>query len=165
MARNLDADGRFAQLGIYLPNACQPAGNYRPALLVGNLLFVSGHTPDDARPEAYTAEKGCGKVGAEVSLDQGYQAARDTGLAILATVKAALGRLSRVKRLVSATGLVNCGPEFGAHPKVMNGFSDLMAHVFGAENGVGTRSATGANSLPGNVPVEVTQCIFEVHGQ
>lgn len=153
---------KLAELSIQLPPACLPAGNYRPALLCGNLLYVSGHTPDDAHAaDAYPGP--LGKVGAGVTNDQAYQAARDVGLAILSSVQAALGSLNRVKRLVRATGLVNCTTEFTAHPKVMNGFSDLIAQVFGAENGVGTRSATGASSLPGNVAVEVTECIFEVY--
>ena len=240
------------ELGIDLPPACKPAGNYRPALIVGNFLYVSGHTPDDARPDNFLVGKVSGKFGdnfdplsplgnfpewqsgrikdqlktgdgwitpdsgdddvvfhhnvaeaagladlmpgeivefqlssfrprifvsAVRSLDrpytpkkadrviapeQAYQAARDAGLAILSTVREALGSLDRVKRLVKATGLVNCTPDFAEHPKVMNGFSNLMAAVFGLDNGVGTRSATGASSLPGNVAVEVTECVFEI---
>lgn len=160
MSTKINPEDRLNQLGIVLPPACRPAGNYRPAILweFGNLLFVSGHTPDDARAEGFCT----GKVGVDVTIEQAYEGARDVGLAILATVRAHLGSLSRVKRLVRATGVVNSTPDFADHPKVMNGFSDLMAKVFGEENGIGARSATGAISLPGNVSVEVTDCIFEV---
>ena len=160
MKNTSTAENKLRELGITLPPPCQAAGNYRPALLVGNLLYVSGHTPDDAdaTPGAFRQ----GKVGYNVSQDQAYDDARKVALAILSTVKAALGSLDRVKRLVRATGVVNSTSDFTSHPKVMNGFSDLMAKVFGAENGVGTRSATGVTSLPGGVAVEVTECIFEV---
>ncbi|MBY0359418.1 MAG: RidA family protein [Candidatus Obscuribacterales bacterium] len=152
-------DQRLADLKIELPAACQPAGNYRPALLIDNYLYVSGHTQDDAISEGFSV----GKVGDEVMFEQAYKAARDIGLAILASVKQALGGdLSRVERLVSATGVVNAVESFTQHPQVMNGFSDLMAQVFGKERGVGTRSATGVASLPGGVSVEVTQCIFKI---
>jgi hypothetical protein len=97
-----------------------------------------------------------------VSVEAAQQAAHQTGLAILASVKAAVGELSYVKRVLFAEGKVNCGPNFHDHPKVINGFSDLMAKVFGEEAGIGTRNATGAVSLPGNVPVEITKAIFEL---
>jgi enamine deaminase RidA (YjgF/YER057c/UK114 family) len=148
---------RLKELGIELPAACAAAGNYRPALIDGDKLYISGHTPDDA---------GCmttGKVGRAVSIEQAQEAARAVGLAILSTANAALGGdLSRVKRIIKATGVVNCNPRFAKHPKVMDGFSNLMAEVFGKENGIGTRSATGASSLPGNVPVEVTECVIQI---
>ena len=164
MKSNCAISDRLTRMDIKLPKPCLPAGNYKPAIVCGNLLYVSGHTPDDARPDAYVAGKiGCGKVGEAVSMDEAYQAAYDVGLAILSTVKHSLGDFTRVKRLVRATGVVNCNPDFTAHPKVMNGFSDLMAVVFGKENGIGARSATGAISLPGDVPVEVTEAIFELH--
>jgi enamine deaminase RidA (YjgF/YER057c/UK114 family) len=165
MIYEVDPNKRLEELGITLPPPCKAAGNYRPAVQCGNLLYVSGHTPDDARPQLFVADPGkwCpGKVGDTVTPNQAYDAARDTALAILATVEAALGNLANVKRLVRATGLVNCTEGFTEHPAVMNGFSDLMAAVFGQKNGVGARSATGASSLPGNVPVEVSECIFEI---
>lgn len=158
---------RLKDLGIHLPPPCKAVANYIPAVVCGNLLYVSGHTPDDARPQHFVNEPGkwCpGKVGATVTPEQAYDAARDTGLAILATVQAVLGNLGNVRRLVRATGVVNCTADFTAHPKVMNGFSDLMVQVFGEKNGIGARSATGAISLPDDMPVEVTECIFEIGG-
>jgi len=160
---------RLKELGIHLPPPCKAAGNYRPAVVCGNLLYVSGHTPDDARPEHFVADltKWCpGQVGVggSVTPNQAYDGARDTGLAILATVQAALRDLANVKRLVWATGQIACTSDFTEHPSVMNGFSDLMAQVFGEENGIGGRCVTGASSLAGNMPVEVTMCIFEIAG-
>lgn len=250
--RNID--DVLAELKIELPEACKAAGNYRPVVsfMDGRYLIVSGHTPNDARPEGFAvgkvagtfaspdtvpgassgkqlgtvkwfnATKGYGfiqpdaggkdvfvhvseveragltvlKEGQKIEFEtstvrgktaavglalpgsgtggnaipaglvtpkQAYDAARDVGLAILASVKAALGGdLNRVKRLVEATGVVNAVAEFTEHAKVINGFSDLMAQVFGEENGIGARSATGAASLPDGVPVEITRAVFEV---
>src|SRR5207249_5438689 len=124
---------------------------------VGNLLFVSGHGPaklDDKSPVA-------GKVGGELTTEQGKEAARLVGLNILATVRNALGSLDKVKRLIKTLGMVNCTAEFKEQPQVINGFSELMADVFGEEGGVGARSAVGMGSLPANIPVEI-ECIFEV---
>jgi enamine deaminase RidA (YjgF/YER057c/UK114 family) len=103
--------------------------------------------------------KGC--VGADMTTEQGYAAAKQTGLAALSTVKATLGSLNKVKRLVKTFGLVLCTPEYGDQPKVINGFSELMAEVFGEEAGVGARSAVGTSALPGGMAVEV-ECIFEI---
>jgi enamine deaminase RidA (YjgF/YER057c/UK114 family) len=149
---------RLEELGLVLPPACKAAGNYRPAVIVGNRLIISGHTQDDAvSPE----ETVFGKVGGSVNTEQAYQAARDIGLAVLASAKAALGgKLSRIICLVKATGVVNAVETFTDHPKVINGFSDLMREVFGPENGVGARNATGVASLPGGVAVEITECEF-----
>lgn len=164
METNCEISRRLTELGIELPPPCQAAGNYKPAIICEDLLYVSGHTPDDAFPEAYvTGQIGCGKVGDKVSMEEGYKAAQDVALAVLATVKHACGGdFRRVRRLLRATGVINCTPDFTDHPKIMNGFSDLMARVFGEVNGIGARSATGANSLPGDVPVEVTEVIFEL---
>jgi hypothetical protein len=123
------------------------------------MLLISGHTPDDAGHD-----HNCfGTVGLGVSTDQAYQGARSIGLAILASAKAALGGdLSRIERLVEAVGVVACSHEFHDHPKVINGFSDLMRDVFGPELGVGIRSATGVISLPGHAAVEITKAVFLV---
>ena len=105
-----------------------------------------------------------GRVGADVDLEYGYQSARQTGLAILATLKANLGSLDRVKKVVKTLGMVNCSPDFGEQPKVINGYSDLMAEVFGSDNGVGARSAVGMGALPGNITTEI-EVIFELNDE
>jgi enamine deaminase RidA (YjgF/YER057c/UK114 family) len=150
------ADTRIQELHLTLPPAPKPVAKYRPAVRQGNLLYVSGHGP--LHPDGTLTK---GRVGADLSMEQGYQAARQTGLAILATVKNTLGSLNKVKRLIKTFGLVLCTPEFGDQPKVINGFSELMAEVFGDEAGVGARSAVGTSALPGGMAVEV-ECIFEV---
>ena len=149
-------EDRLRKLALPLPPAPRPMGVYKPCLLVGNLLYVSGHGPLKSDNTLIT-----GRVGDGFSLEQGKEAARQTGLAILATVREKLGSLDKIVRLVKALGMVNCTSDFAEHPKVINGFSELMAEVFGEENGVGTRSAVGMGSLPGNIPVEV-ECLFEV---
>jgi enamine deaminase RidA (YjgF/YER057c/UK114 family) len=149
-------DTRIQELHLTLPPAPKPVAKYRTAVRQGNLLYVSGHGP--LLPDGTMMK---GRVGADLTPEQGYQAARQTGLAILATVKATLGSLNKVKRLIKTLGLVLCTPEFGDQPKVINGFSELMAEVFGDEAGVGARSAVGTNALPGGIATEV-ECIFEV---
>jgi len=131
-------------------------GVYKPCLLVGNMLYVSGHGPLNSDKTLIT-----GRVGDGMTLEQGKAAARQTGLAVLATVREKLGSLDKVVRLVKTLGMVSCTPDFADHPKVINGFSELMAEIFGEERGIGTRSAVGMGSLPGNIPVEV-ECMFEV---
>jgi enamine deaminase RidA (YjgF/YER057c/UK114 family) len=144
-------------LHLVLPPAPKPVAVYKPAVLVGNMLYVSGHGP--LRPDMTQI---LGRVGDDLTLEQGYQAARQVGLAILSTVRNTLGSLDKVKRLIKTLGMVNCTPDFKDHPKVINGFSELMADVFGKENGIGARSAVGMVSLPGNIAVEI-ECIFEVN--
>jgi enamine deaminase RidA (YjgF/YER057c/UK114 family) len=147
---------RLKELGLNLPPYVKPLAKYKPALRVGDMLYLSGHLPvqDDG-----TFIKG--KVGVELTTEQGYAAARQCGLAVLASAKAALGSLGVIRRIVKTMGLVNCPTDFVDHPKVINGFSELMAEVFGEEAGVGTRAAFGAGSLPGNAAVEI-ECVFEV---
>ena len=152
----MDPETRLQELHLTLPPAAKPIGVYKPAVQTGNLLFTSGHGP--LQPDGKLI---LGVVGKDLTLEQGYQAARQTGLAILATLGANLGSLNKVKRLVKTLGLVNCTAEFKDHPKVINGFSELMAEVFGPERGIGARSAVGTLSLPGNMAVEV-ECIFEI---
>jgi enamine deaminase RidA (YjgF/YER057c/UK114 family) len=149
-------DTRIQELHLTLPPAPKPVAKYRTAVRQGNLLYVSGHGP--LLPDGNLIK---GRLGADFTLEQGYQAARQTGLAILATVKANLGSLNKVKRLIKTLGLVLSTPEFGDQPKVINGFSELMAEVFGEEAGVGARSALGTSALPGGIAVEI-ECIFEV---
>ena len=143
---------RLKERKITLPSAPAPVANYVRAVRVGNLLFVSGTTSRDLKP--------FGKVGKELTVEQGYQAARHAGLLLLANVRAELGTLDRVKRVVKVLGMVNSADGFGDQPAVINGFSDLMVEVFG-EAGKHARSAVGMAALPGNAPVEV-EAILEI---
>ncbi|MCS6976470.1 MAG: RidA family protein [Gemmatales bacterium] len=152
----MNPEARIQELHLVLPPAPKPVAVYKPAVLVGTMLYVSGHGPLKADMTQIL-----GRVGDDLTLEQGYQAARQVGLAILSTVRNTLGSLDKVKRLVKTLGMVNCTPDFKDHPKVINGFSELMADVFGKENGIGARSAVGMASLPGNIAVEI-ECIFEV---
>ena len=147
---------RIQELHLTLPKPPKPVAKYKPAVQVGNMLYVSGHGPLKVDGTMIS-----GKVGADLTLEQGKDAARVVGLAILATVQNTLGTLDKVKRLVKTLGMVYATPEFKDHPQVINGFSELMAEVFGDDAGVGARSAVGMGSLPGNIPVEI-ECIFEV---
>lgn len=148
---------RIQELHLTLPTPPTPVAKYKPAVLVGNMLYVSGHGPTKADDNSLTI----GRVGADLTVKDGKAAARLVGLAILSTVRHTLGSLDKVKRLVKTLGMVNCTPEFKEQPKVIDGFSELMAEVFGEDAGVGARSAVGMVCLPGNIPVEV-ECIFEV---
>lgn len=151
----MSADARIAELQLELPPAPKPAGVYKPAVQVGNMLYVSGHGPLKSDGTMIT-----GKVGVDMDEKQAYAAARQVGLALLATTRAHLGSLDRVVRTVKTLGMVNSTPDFTRHPQVINGYSELLRDVFG-EDGVGARSAVGMGSLPGNIPVEI-EVIFEV---
>ena len=142
-------DDRLRLLGIVLPSVPTPVANYVPFVITGNLLYLSGQGPRDSDGEFLR-----GVVGAQVSVDEAYQHARLVGLQLLATAKLALGSLDRVSRVVKLLGMVNAVPEFGDHPKVINGCSDLMVEVFG-DAGRHARSAVGFGSLPGNITVEI----------
>jgi enamine deaminase RidA (YjgF/YER057c/UK114 family) len=146
-------EARLKQLNITFPAPVTPIANFVSVVRVGNLLFVSGAT---AGPD-WTLK---GKLGKDLTVDQGYQAARQAGLNQLTNIKAALGSLDRVKRIVKVLGMVNSAEGFGDQPKVINGFSDLMVDVFG-DAGKHARSAVGMAGLPGNQPVEV-ELIVEV---
>jgi enamine deaminase RidA (YjgF/YER057c/UK114 family) len=152
----MSADAKLAELNIELPPAPKPMGVYKPIVIAGNMAYLSGHGPLKSDKTLMV-----GRVGSEVDQQFGYDAARQTGLAILATLKATLGSLDRVKRVIKTLGMVNCTAEFENHPAVINGFSELMGEVFGEENGIGARSAIGMGSLPGNIPVEI-ECIVEI---
>ena len=152
-----DPEKRIQELHLTLPTPPKPMAKYKPAVLAGNVLYVSGHGPAKLTDKTPVA----GRVGADLTTEQGKESARAVGLNILSTVKATLGSLDRVKRLVKTLGMVNCTADFKEQPQVINGFSELMADVFGEEAGVGARSAVGMGSLPGNIPVEI-ECIFEV---
>lgn len=152
----MSAEARFQSLNLELPPAPKAVGLYRPAIEVGGLLYLSGHGP--LRPDGTLIK---GRVGADLDKDGGYQAARQTGLAMLATLRNHCGSLDRIARLVKTFGLVQATPEFADHPAVINGFSELMREVFGDEHGIAARSAVGAVSLPSGMAVEV-EAIFEL---
>ena len=151
----MGAEARLAALELELPPAPKPVATYVTALRQGDLLYVSGHGPLRSDGSLHL-----GKLGADLDVAAGQAAARQTGLAILATVRGHLGSLDKVVRLVKVLGMVNATPEFAEHPKVINGFSDLMVEVFG-EPGKGARSAVGMGSLPGGIAVEI-EAIFQV---
>jgi len=141
---------RLAALNVTLPAAPPLGGVYQPIVIVGTLAYVSGHGP--MRPDG---SKITGVVGRDLDLAGGYDAARQVGLTILATLRAQLGSLDRVQRVVKTFGMVNSAPDFYDHPRVINGYSELFAEVFGPVDGVGARSAVGMGPLPGNIAVEI----------
>lgn len=149
-------DARIEELGLVLPPAPKPMGVYRPVIVVGGMAYVSGHGP--LLPDGTLTT---GRVGDDLNTDQGYQAARQVGLAVLATLRAHFGTLDAIGRIVKTLGMVNSTADFLEHPKVINGFSELMVEVFGAEDGRGARSAVGMAALPGNIAVEV-EVIYEL---
>ncbi len=152
----MSAEQRLAELQLQLPPAPKPVAVYRPVVVVGNIAYVSGHGP--VRLDGSLIQ---GVVGKDLDLDAGKAAARQVGLAMLANLRAHFGSLDRIQRIVKTLGMVNSAPDFYDHPKVINGFSELMAEVFGPEHGIGARSAVGMGPLPGNIAVEV-EAIFEV---
>jgi enamine deaminase RidA (YjgF/YER057c/UK114 family) len=139
-------EARLKELGIELPAPVRPVATYVRTVQTGNLLFIAGTGPANDQPK--------GKLGADLTVEQGYQVARSVGLQIIATAKDALGDLDRVKRVVKVLGMVNCTPDFGDQPQVMNGCSDLLVEVFG-EAGKHTRSAVGFVALPTQIAVEI----------
>ncbi len=153
----MGAETRIKQLGLTLPTPGTPLGNYVPGVRVGNLLYLSGHGP---RREASPTARG--KLGRDLSTDEGYKVARDVGINLLGSARHILGSLDKVKRVVKVLGMVNSAEDFGEQPKVINGFSDLMVEVFG-ESGRHARSAVGMAGLPMGIPVEI-EMILEVEG-
>jgi enamine deaminase RidA (YjgF/YER057c/UK114 family) len=154
---NETPEQRFAKLGLSLPPAPSPLGVYKPYLIDGRHLYVSGHGP-------FKNDKTLiiGRIGKDMDMEEGKLAARQVGLTILATIKTHIGSLDKVKRVIKVLGMVNCTPEFEKHPYIINGCSELFAQVWGEENGVGVRSAVGFGSLPDNIPVEI-EALFELH--
>lgn len=146
----------FEALGLVLPPPPQPLGVYKPCLIVGNHLYLSGHGTWKADGTLII-----GRVGKDMSIDAGKLAARQVGLAMLATIKDQIGSLDKIKRVIKVLGMVNCTPGFERHPYVINGCSELFAAIWGVENGIGVRSAVGMGSLPDNIPVEI-EAIFEI---
>lgn len=152
----MSAEARLTELGITLPPAPKPGGVYKPLVRIGNLAYLSGHGPSRDGVSYQT-----GRVGADLSLEEGRASARQVGLNLLATLKQELGSLDQVVRVIKTLALVNCTDDFTRQPEVINGFSELFAEVFGPDAGVGARSALAANTLPGNIPVEI-EIIVEV---
>jgi len=151
-----DTDLHIIELGLILPPVPKPLGVYKPVLVTGKFLYVSGQGPilSDG-----TMIKG--KLGADLDITEGKLAARQVGLTMLSTIKAHFGELKKIKRIVKVLGMVNSTALFDSHPAVINGFSELMSEVFGEDNGVGVRSAFGA-ILPSNIAVEV-EAMFELY--
>ena len=147
---------RFAALHLELPPAPKPVAVYRPVVVAQGLAYVSGHGPVCLDGSLIK-----GRVGADLSLADGHAAARQVGLASLATLRAHFGSLDKVGRVVKVLGMVNSAPDFYDHPKVINGCSELFAQVFGEADGIGARSAVGMGPLPGNIAVEI-EAIFEL---
>ena len=158
-APQVSPEARLRELGIELPSAPQPVATYVPAVIVGNVLYAAGHTPRGPDGSAMYV----GRVGDDLTLEEGREAARFVGTNILATVRGALGSLDRVARLVRTFGMVNATPDFTRQPQVINGFSDLMVEIFGEEAGKGTRAAVGMGSLPGGMAVEI-ETFWEIRG-
>lgn len=152
----MSADAKIEELGLDLPPAPKPMGVYKPIVISGNMAYLSGHGPLKSDKTLIL-----GRVGDDVDQQGGYDAARQTGLALLATLREGLGSLDRVVKLVKVLGMVNCTSDFTEHPAVINGCSELFRDVFGPDNGVAARSAIGMGSLPGNIPVEI-EAIFEI---
>ena len=149
-------ESKLTELGLELPKAPKPMGLYKPVLVIGNLLYVSGQGP--LKPDGTLIK---GKVGKDLTMEEGKLAARQVGLAMLSTIKSNIGDLNKIKRIVKTLGMVNSTSDFEQHPAVINGFSELMADLFGEDNGVGVRSAVGM-ILPGNIAVEI-EAMFELH--
>ena len=152
----MNPEARLAELGLQLPPIPKPAGVYKPLVVSGNMAYVSGHGPLKSDKTMLT-----GRVGADVDLQAGVQAARQTGLTILATLRDHFGSLDHIVRVVKVLGMVNCVPEFTQHPLVINGCSELFRDLWGEDRGVAARSAVGMGSLPGNITTEI-EAIFEL---
>ena len=146
----------FAALGLQLPPAPAPMGVYKPCLIDGNHCYVSGHGPVQNDKTLIV-----GRIGKDLDIEAGKLAAQQVGLTILSTLKTNLGSLNKIKRVIKVLGMVNCTEDFEKHPYVINGCSELFAKVWGADNGVGVRSAVGMGTLPGNIPVEI-EALFEL---
>ncbi|MDO6431266.1 RidA family protein [Flavitalea sp. BT771] len=151
-----NAEEQFERLDLSLPPAPSPKGVYKPYLIEGKYLYLSGHGPVQNDRSLII-----GRIGRELDIEQGKLAARQVGLTMLSTIRTHVGELNKIKRVIKVFGMVNCTPEFERHPYVINGCSELFAAVWGEENGIGVRSAVGFGSLPDNIPVEI-EAIFEL---
>lgn len=151
------AEEKLASLGLELPPAPTPLGVYKPYLIDGKYLYLSGHGPVQSDKSLII-----GRIGRELDMEAGKLAARQVGLTMLSTIKTHVGSLDKVKRVIKVLGMVNCTPEFERHPYIINGCSELFAAIWGEENGIGVRSAVGFGSLPDNIPVEI-EALFELY--
>ena len=151
------ADQRFENTGLVLPPAPKPLGVYKPFLIDGKYLYVSGHGPVQNDGSLII-----GRIGKDMSMEIGKIAARQVGLTILSTIKTNLGSFNKIKRVIKVLGMVNCVPEFEKHPYIINGCSELFASIWGEDAGIGVRSAVGMGSLPDNIPVEI-EALFEIY--
>lgn len=154
---NNHAEEKLAALGLELPPAPSPLGVYKPFLIDGKYLYLSGHGPVQHDKSLII-----GRIGDALDMEQGKLAARQVGLTMLSTIKTHVGSLDKVKRVIKVLGMVNCTSDFERHPYIINGCSELFAAVWGEENGVGVRSAVGFGSLPDNIPVEI-EALFELY--
>ncbi len=152
----MNPEQQLASLNLVLPPAPKPVAVYKPVMVVHGLAYVSGHGPVCADGSLIR-----GRVGSDLTLEEGYAAARQVGLAILSTLRSQFGTLGAVKRVIKVLGMVNSAPDFLDHPKVINGCSELFAQIFGEDHGIGARSAVGMGPLPGNIAVEI-EAIFEL---
>jgi len=153
---NLTPDQNFKQTGLILPPAPVPMGVYKPCLVDGKHLYLSGHGPVQNDKTLII-----GRIGVELDMEQGKLAARQVALTMLSTILANFGSLNKIKRVIKVLGMVNCVSTFEKHPYIINGCSELFATVWGTDNGVGVRSAVGLGSLPDNIPVEI-EALFEL---
>lgn len=154
--KHTNPEEQFDLLALNLPPAPSPLGVYKPYLIEGKYLYLSGHGP--VRDDKSLI---IGRIGKDLDIDEGKQAARQVGLTMLSTIRTHIGSLNKIKRVIKILGMVNCTPEFERHPYVINGCSELFAAIWGEENGIGVRSAVGFGSLPDNIPVEI-EAIFEL---
>lgn len=154
---NNHAEEKLAALGLELPPAPSPLGVYKPCLIDGKYLYLSGHGPVQNDKSLII-----GRIGDALDIEQGKLAARQVGLTMLSTIKTRVGSLDKVKRVIKVLGMVNCTSDFERHPYVINGCSELFAAIWGEENGIGVRSAVGFGSLPDNIPVEI-EALFELY--
>jgi enamine deaminase RidA (YjgF/YER057c/UK114 family) len=152
----MNAEERFNKLGLGLPPAPTPLGVYKPYLIDGKYLYLSGHGP--VREDKTLI---IGRIGSELDVEEGKLAARQVGLTMLSTIRTHIGPLDKIKRVIKILGMVNCTPDFERHPYIINGCSELFAEIWGEENGIGVRSAVGFGSLPDNIPVEI-EAVFEL---
>ncbi len=154
---NNNASKKFEQTGLTLPPAPKPLGVYKPYLIDGNHLYVSGHGPFKTDGTLII-----GQIGLDMDIEEGKVAAQQVGLSILSTIVNGIGNLDKIKRVIKVLGMVNCTANFKKHPYIINGCSELFKKVWGEENGVGVRSAVGMGSLPDNIPVEI-EALFELY--
>ncbi len=147
----------FEKTGLALPPAPKPMGVYKPCLIDGKHLYISGHGPFKNDGTLIV-----GKIGVDLDIEEGKLAAQQVGLTILSTIVTNLGSLDKVKRVIKVLGMISCSADFEKHPYVVNGCSELFKNIWGEDNGVGVRSAVGMGSLPGNIPVEI-EALFELY--